>query len=84
MEARENLQLRNLDKCNKGKKGKTLGLVGLGQIARALAGKIKGFELRILAYDPFGEVLNIIGEVRVKKQENFVTTEDTDYHQIRN
>ena len=33
--------------------GKILGLIGLGQIAQALVRKVKGFELRILAHDPF-------------------------------
>ena len=33
--------------------GKTLGLIGLGQIARGLVRKVSGFELHILAYDPF-------------------------------
>lgn len=35
-------------------KGKTLGLVGAGRIARALAGKVSGFGLReVIACDPF-------------------------------
>jgi len=33
--------------------GKTLGLIGFGQIAQAVARKLSGFELRVLAYDPF-------------------------------
>jgi len=33
--------------------GKTIGFVGFGQIARAAARKLTGFELRVLAYDPF-------------------------------
>jgi D-3-phosphoglycerate dehydrogenase len=33
-------------------RGQTLGLVGLGRIARALVPKAKGFGLRIIAYDP--------------------------------
>ena len=33
--------------------GKTLGLVGLGRIPSAVARKMSGFDLRILAYDPF-------------------------------
>jgi len=32
-------------------KGKTLGIVGLGRIGRAVARKIGGFEMRILYYD---------------------------------
>lgn len=34
-------------------KGQTLGLVGLGRIARALLPKAKGFGMRIIAYDPY-------------------------------
>jgi phosphoglycerate dehydrogenase-like enzyme len=33
-------------------RGQTLGLVGLGRIARALVPKAKGFGLKIIAYDP--------------------------------
>jgi len=34
-------------------KGKTLGLFGLGQIARAVARKASGFGLKVIAYDPY-------------------------------
>jgi D-3-phosphoglycerate dehydrogenase len=34
-------------------KGKTLGLFGLGQIARALAQKASGFGFKVIAYDPY-------------------------------
>ncbi len=34
-------------------RGKTLGLVGLGNIARTLVPKAKGFGMRIIAYDPY-------------------------------
>jgi len=34
-------------------KGKTLGLFGLGQIARAVAQKASGFGFKIIAYDPY-------------------------------
>lgn len=33
--------------------GKTLGLIGFGKIARAVARKLSGFDLRVLAYDPY-------------------------------
>jgi D-3-phosphoglycerate dehydrogenase len=33
--------------------GETLGLVGFGNIARAVAKRAAGFDLRIMAYDPF-------------------------------
>jgi D-3-phosphoglycerate dehydrogenase len=34
-------------------RGSTLGILGFGHIARLVARKISGFNLRILAYDPF-------------------------------
>jgi len=34
-------------------KGKTFGIVGLGAVGRELALRLKGFELHIVAYDPF-------------------------------
>jgi D-3-phosphoglycerate dehydrogenase len=33
--------------------GKTLGIVGLGSIGKLVAKRISGFEMRMLAYDPF-------------------------------
>ncbi|MBM3494903.1 MAG: hydroxyacid dehydrogenase [Armatimonadetes bacterium] len=33
--------------------GKTLGLVGFGQIGRAVARRLAGFDMRILVHDPF-------------------------------
>ncbi len=34
-------------------RGQTLGLVGFGHIGRDLAQKLRGLEMRVLAYDPF-------------------------------
>jgi D-3-phosphoglycerate dehydrogenase len=39
--------------------GKTLGLFGLGRIARMVAQKASGFGLRIIAYDPYVSKVNI-------------------------
>lgn len=36
-------------------RGQTLGLVGLGDIGRAVAGRAAAFGLRVLAHDPFAE-----------------------------
>jgi len=36
--------------------GKTLGLVGFGRIARMLAKKVSGFEMQVLASDPYADV----------------------------
>ncbi len=33
--------------------GQTLGLVGLGRIARTVAKKMQGFDMQIIAYDPY-------------------------------
>jgi D-3-phosphoglycerate dehydrogenase len=33
--------------------GKTLGIVGLGRIGQRVAARARGFEMRIVAYDPF-------------------------------
>ena len=34
-------------------RGKTLGLVGLGRIGRVVASRAQGFEMRVVAFDPF-------------------------------
>jgi D-3-phosphoglycerate dehydrogenase len=34
-------------------RGKTLGIVGLGRIGRVVAKRAKGFEMKVVAYDPF-------------------------------
>ena len=34
-------------------KGQALGLIGFGRISRALVPKAKGFELRVIAFDPY-------------------------------
>ena len=46
--------------------GQTLGLVGLGRIARALVPKAKGFGLKIIAYDPYIEP-KVFRELEVEK-----------------
>lgn len=33
--------------------GQTLGLLGLGKVSRALVSKAQGFQLRVIAYDPY-------------------------------
>ena len=59
-------------------KGKTLGLVGLGRIAQALVKKVKGFELRILAYDPFLSE-EVAKKLRVELVELDTLLEESDY-----
>jgi D-3-phosphoglycerate dehydrogenase len=41
--------------------GCTLGLVGFGRIARAMAQRVSGFGLTLLAYDPFVETESMAG-----------------------
>src|SRR5687767_11077661 len=38
-----------------GMDGKTLGIIGFGQIGKAVARKLAGWNLRLLAFDPFAE-----------------------------
>lgn len=35
--------------------GKTVGLVGLGRIARLVARRLRGFDVRLIAYDPYAD-----------------------------
>ena len=46
-------------------KGKTIGLFGLGKIARAVAQKASGFGFKIIAYDPYVSKVN--GEIKLVK-----------------
>jgi len=46
-------------------RGKTLGLIGLGQIGAAVASLAKAFEMRVVAYDPYVSSL-LAGEQAVK------------------
>lgn len=47
--------------------GKTVGLVGFGEIGRAVTKKLSGFEVRVIAYDPFvdKEKMNEAGAEKV-------------------
>ena len=40
-------------------KGKTLGVVGLGRVGRAVAARAKAFEMTVIAYDPY--VSEVVG-----------------------
>jgi D-3-phosphoglycerate dehydrogenase len=46
-------------------RGKTLGLIGLGQIGSSVASLAKAFEMQIIAYDPYVSSL-LAGELAVK------------------
>lgn len=42
-----------VDLCGLDLEGKTLGIIGLGRIGRKMARRAAGFEMRIIAYDPY-------------------------------
>jgi len=52
-------------------KGHTLGLVGFGRIAQAVARRMAGFDLSILAYDPFltAEQILALGAIKCELDE---------------
>lgn len=57
--------------------GKTLGLMGFGQIGQAVAKRMTGFGMRILAYDPMGtqSTAQALG-VEFVSQSDLITTAD--------
>ena len=58
-------------------RGSTLGLIGFGRIARSLARKMQGFNLRICACDPFLESEVIVAEgVRPVELETLLSHSD--------
>ncbi len=42
-------------------RGKTLGIVGFGKIGRTLYRKVRGFEFKILIYDPYLDLASLAG-----------------------
>ena len=55
-------------------KGKTLGLFGLGRIARAVAQKASGFGFKIIAYDPY--VSKVDGEIKLVEFSQLLSDSD--------
>jgi D-3-phosphoglycerate dehydrogenase / 2-oxoglutarate reductase len=57
--------------------GKTVGIVGLGDIGRRVARRLAGFDMRILAYDPFvksaPEGVTLVDLPRLVAEADFVT-----------
>ncbi len=59
-------------------KGKTLGVVGLGRIGKAVAERAKAFEMKIMIYDVIvdEEAVKRIGAVRVERVEDLLRQSD--------
>jgi len=55
-------------------KGKTIGLFGLGRIARAVAQKVSGFGFKIIAYDPY--VSRIDGGIKLVEFSQLLSDSD--------
>ncbi|AHY48308.1 Phosphoglycerate dehydrogenase and related dehydrogenase (plasmid) [Rubrobacter radiotolerans] len=58
--------------------GSTVGLIGFGQVARQLAPRIRGFEVRLLAYDPYvdGKTIESYGAEKVDDMETVFRESD--------
>ena len=56
--------------------GKTVGIIGFGNIGRKVAQRLKGFEMDILVYDPYAreaEGVEIVGLEELMRRSDFVT-----------
>lgn len=55
--------------------GKTVGLVGYGEIGRLVAKKLSGFDMNVLVYDPYykGDDVNLVSLERLMKESDFVS-----------
>lgn len=59
--------------------GKTLGVIGMGRIGRAVAARAAAFEMRVLAFDPFfagepeGEIEIVKDLLELCKRSDFIT-----------
>jgi D-3-phosphoglycerate dehydrogenase len=63
-------------------KGHTLGLIGFGRIARAVAERVSGFGLTVLAHDPFveGETMAAMGVQKVGLDELLARSDFVSVH----
>ncbi len=54
---------------------KTVGIIGYGEIGRLVAKKLSGFDMNVLAYDPFyhGEDVKTVSLEELMEQSDFVT-----------
>ena len=73
--------------------GRTLGVVGLGAIAKKLVNKLRGFELKVLAFDPFAKAetatsvgVELVSLEQLLTESDYVTLHapltDTTHHMI--
>lgn len=57
--------------------GKTVGLIGLGEIGRKVAKRLSGFDVNILAYDPYvreaGETITLVSLEKLMRESDFVS-----------
>ncbi|MEK5522157.1 2-hydroxyacid dehydrogenase [Heyndrickxia sp. FSL W8-0423] len=57
--------------------GKTVGIVGYGEIGRKVAQRLKGFEMNIIAYDPYfsgqDEIAQLVSLEELMQQSDFVS-----------
>ncbi len=58
--------------------GCTVGLIGFGQVARQLAPRISGFDVKLLVYDPYvdGETISSYGGEKVEEMERIFRESD--------
>jgi D-3-phosphoglycerate dehydrogenase len=63
-------------------RGKTLGLVGLGQVGQAVATRAIAFEMTVMAYDPYvpDSVFNNIGVQKVELDELYARSDFISLH----
>lgn len=53
--------------------GRTVGLVGYGQIGRLVAKKLAGFDMNVLVYDPFVKDIPTVSLETIMKESDFVS-----------
>jgi D-3-phosphoglycerate dehydrogenase len=65
-------------------RGKTLGVIGLGQVGSEVARRARGLEMRVLAYDPFvpeerarGLGVELVSKDRLIRESDFISVHTT-------
>jgi D-3-phosphoglycerate dehydrogenase len=57
-------------------KGKTLGIVGMGRIGRAVREKLRPFDLDVLAYDPYAEASELPADTSLVDLDELLASSD--------